>query len=82
MLDIVLEETVEKKAEMITQKETGCDYMFRERKFDQLKAMFLAFSRVDWTVKFIISKMDPYIVSEGQKIVLNPENLKDPIVFT
>lgn len=56
--------------------------MFNERKIDHLALMYNVFSGVPSTLKFIISKMNPYIMKEGTKIVKNDENLSQPIKFT
>jgi hypothetical protein len=45
--------------------------MFNEKKTDQLTMMYKVFSRVDSTLKFIIAKMNDYIMKEGKKIVEN-----------
>ena len=37
--------------------------------------MYKVFSRVDTTLKYIINKMNPYIMQEGGKIVKNQDNL-------
>jgi len=44
--------------------------------------MYEVFSRVETTLKYIIDKMTPFIMSEGRKIVTNEENKKDPNKFT
>ena len=44
--------------------------------------MYEVFSRVETTLKFIIDKMTPFIMTEGRKIIKNEENLKDPNKFT
>jgi len=44
--------------------------------------MYNVYSRVEKTLKFIINKMNPYIMQEGSKIVNNEENRKDPLTFT
>jgi hypothetical protein len=82
IVSIVLKVAVEDKAELLTQKESGCEYMFNERKVDELTLMYKVFYRVEWTLKFIINKLNPYIMQEGGKIVKNEENLKDPLKFT
>ena len=75
-------EAVENQAEALTVKETGCEFMFNNRKVEQLKQMYEVFSRVESTLEFIIKKMDPFIMEEGRKIVKSEENLKDPLKFT
>ena len=82
IIQIVLKVAVEDKAEALTLKESGCEYMFNERKIEELTMMYNVFSRVDWTLKFIINRMNPYINQEGGKIVKNSDNLKDPLKFT
>jgi len=44
--------------------------------------MYTVFLKVDTTLKFMIAKMDPFIMEEGRKIIKNEENQKDPIKFT
>ena len=56
--------------------------MFNEKKIDQLTIMYRVFSRVESTLKFIIAKMNDYIMKEGKKIVENTQLLADPIKFT
>ena len=56
--------------------------MFNERKTDQLTKMYQVFSRVEKTLSHIIEEMNPYIIQEGSKIVMNEENQKDPNKFT
>lgn len=82
ILNITLEEAVENHAEQLTLKESGCEYMFNEGKTEQLTLMYKVYSRVEKTLKFIINKMNPYIMQEGSKIVNNEENRKDPLEFT
>ena len=60
----------------------GCMYMFKERKIDQLTLMYAVFQRVETTLKFMIAKMDPFIMDEGRKIIKNEELTKDPNKFT
>ena len=57
-------------------------YMFTEKKIDQLTMMYKVFYRTPSTLNHIINKMNPYIMQEGDKIVKNDENLKDPLKFT
>ena len=44
--------------------------------------MYEVFSRVETTLKYIIDKMTPFIMTEGRKIIKNEENQKDPNKFT
>lgn len=82
IINIVLTECIDCKAEDLTNMEMGCTYMFDNRKIDQLKLMYDVFLRVDTTLKFVIQKMDPFIMQEGKKIITNEELRKDPIKFT
>jgi len=51
---IVLEECVVAKADSLTDKDSGCKFMFNERKIQQLKDMYDIFRQADSTIKFII----------------------------
>jgi len=76
-------EIIEKQAGNIVDKEgTGCDSMFQHTKLDELALMFRIFKRVDSTLKYIISKMQPYIEGRGEKIVQDENLQKDPVAFT
>lgn len=44
--------------------------------------MFRVFKRVETSLKYIIQKMQPYIESRGEKIVMDEANVKDPVQFT
>ena len=70
------------KAEDLTNMDMGCTYMFDNRKIDQLKLMYDVFLRVETTLKYVIQKMDPFIMQEGKKIINNEDLRKDPIKFT
>lgn len=74
IINIVLTQCVERKAEDLTNMEMGCTYMFNGRKIDQLSLMYTVFLKVDTTLKFMIAKMDPFIMEEGRKIIKNEEN--------
>lgn len=82
IIQIVLNQCIESKAEDLTNMEMGCTYMFDNRKIDQLKLMYDVFLRVETTLKYVIQKMDPFIMQEGKKILNNEELRKDPIKFT
>jgi hypothetical protein len=43
--------------------------MFKDKKIDELKLMYLVFKREESTLKYIIQKMHPYIEARGEKIV-------------
>ena len=82
MLRIVIEEMVTKMAEQVAAKDTGCVHMFQQKQKDELKLLFEVFKRNEDTFIHIINAMTPYITSCGQAIVNDPENLKDPNMFT
>ena len=69
----MLTEAVEKYAQEITELNMGVAAMFDDRKGSELKLIYDVFFRVDETLKFIIQKMDPFIVKEGEKIVLSAD---------
>ena len=47
--------------------------MFEERKPDELKLLYDVYIRVEETLTCIIKKMDPFIIQEGEKLVLSAE---------
>jgi hypothetical protein len=56
--------------------------MFNEKKVEQLTKMYAVFQRVEKTLSYVIDEMNPYIVNEGSKIVMNEAHQNDPIKFT
>jgi hypothetical protein len=82
LLNVVQTEVIEKKADELTQKQTGCDQMFDMKKLDELKLMYKVFVRVETTIKYIINKMNPYIENRGKKIVDDETLQKNSIEFT
>lgn len=82
MLKIIENELITKKAESVITKDTGCDYMFKNMRIDDLALLFKIFRRDENTFQLIISKMCPYIESRGQELTSNETLLKDPIAFT
>lgn len=75
-------EVIEKQAQNLVEKDTGCEQMFNHAKLEELALMFRLFKRVESTLKYIIQKMAPYIEGRGEKIVTDESILKDPIKFT
>jgi hypothetical protein len=53
--------------------------MFDDRKPDELKLCYDVFLRVEHTLTHIIKRMEPFIISEGEKIVLNEDLRKKPL---
>ena len=51
--------------------------MFENRKVEQLGIMYKLFARVEHTLKFIITQMDPFLMMEGRKITKNEELISD-----
>mmetsp|Transcript_18072 Transcript_18072/g.24205 ORF Transcript_18072/g.24205 Transcript_18072/m.24205 type:complete len:80 (-) Transcript_18072:1328-1567(-) len=79
MLSIVESELVTSAAEEICSKESGCVYMFQQKRLDELKLLFRVFKRDRSTYRLIINKMNPYIKERGTKIVHDERLIKDPV---
>lgn len=83
LLNAIQQEIIEKQAPNLADKEgTGCDSMFQHAKLEELALMYRVFKRVETTLKFIIQKMQPYIETRGEKIVMDEALLKEPVEFT
>lgn len=82
MLKIVVSELITSMAEQVSCKDTGCLYMFQNRRIDQLKLMYEVFKRDTSTFRLVIQKMNPYIMERGNKIVQDEALVKSPIEFT
>ena len=73
---------VTKMAEECASKESGIVQMLEQRNKEDLKLLYIVFSRDTSTYQYIIEKMQPYIQSCGHEIVNDENNLKDPVAFT
>lgn len=82
MLKIAENELITKMAEAVSSKDTGCVHMFEQKNLQELKLLFEVFKRDQTTFGLIIQKMNPYILSRGEKIVMDETNVKDPHLFT
>ena len=69
-------------AQTAVDMDTGCDYMFTASKLDELSLMYNLFEKDPECLKYMILKMNPYIVARGESIVQDQALLKDPIEFT
>lgn len=67
----VIDELVTQKAESVVEKDTGCTYMFQNKRLQELTLMYKNFKRDDNTLGLIIQKMNPYIEDCGDKVVKN-----------
>jgi Cullin family len=75
-------ELIASRAEVLVNMDSGCDTMFNNKKLIELALMYRVFRRDETTLKYILSKMGPYIIKRGDKIVKDEQLLKDPIAFT
>lgn len=82
LLKRIENELISRKAEVVVEKDTGCDYMFTHSRLQELGLMYKIFKRDPFTLTLIIHKMIPYIEERGEKIVKDEKHLKDPNEFT
>ena len=59
LMNTIQAEIIEKQAQHLVEKSTGCDNMFTHKKLDELALMYRIYKRVESTLKFIINKMHP-----------------------
>jgi cullin 3 len=69
LLKTIQSEIIEKQAQNLVEKDTGCDHMFAHKKLEELALMYRIYKRVDSTLKFIIHKMQIYIIKRGEEII-------------
>jgi hypothetical protein len=62
-------ELITKVAEVILDKDTGCNKMFKDKLLDDLKILYSCFQRDESTLKPIIQRMSDYIQNRGKVIV-------------
>ena len=81
ILEIVRKVMITDFAEAVVSKETGCEWMFNNTQWGQLKTMFRVLDQGTDVLKLIIARMNPYIKMRGEAIVQNEGNLKTPMEF-
>ena len=70
MLNIIYEELITKQADAVVSKpETGCEYMFNNTRWEDLKLMYKILEKGTNVLNLIITRMGPYIESRGDAIV-------------
>jgi cullin 3 len=75
-------EYISTHAQALVEMETsGCQYMFKEDKLEDLKMMYNLFSRVPSTLDFIRDSLSEYVKKAGLEIVADQETVRDPIQF-
>ena len=82
LMPIVKKELITNMAWNIVSKENGIDHYFAESEFDKLKLAYEVFSWDESALERLVNKMGPFIEARGTVIVLNENNLKDPLTFT
>jgi cullin 3 len=82
LLNTIQAEIIEKQAQNLVDKDTGCDQMFTHKKLEELALMYRIYKRVDSTLKYILNKMQPYIIKRGEEVINDQALLKDPVDFT
>lgn len=82
LLSSLEEVLVERHAQALTEKDkTGVVDMFKDKRQDELKKLYILLSKRPNTLHFIYEKMKPYIELRGKAVVEDKEVLKDPIIF-
>ena len=72
--------TVHSRA-LVDMQSSGCIFMMRENKIDDLKRMYSLFSRVPSTLDYLRECMSGYVKKCGLATVANQENAKEPVAF-
>lgn len=66
---------------LIENEQSGCKDMFVKNRIDDLKRMYHLFGRVDDTNSALQQAMYDYVKNEGERIISNEENIKNPEKF-
>lgn len=62
----MVETLVSKNAEAVCNKDSGCEYMFAEKKYDELESLYLNFRRDPGSYAHILKKMTNYLSELGK----------------
>jgi hypothetical protein len=81
ILKIVIDETIENRAEELLDMESGYFAMFKDNQIQQLGLMYRLFKKANTAIGHLLNKMQSYIEERGIKIVKDPELVKDAIKF-
>eukprot|EP00929_Paragymnodinium_shiwhaense_P119379 TRINITY_DN91272_c0_g1_i1.p1 TRINITY_DN91272_c0_g1~~TRINITY_DN91272_c0_g1_i1.p1 ORF type:complete len:769 (+),score=209.87 TRINITY_DN91272_c0_g1_i1:168-2474(+) len=66
---------------LIDMENSGCSWMFKHDKIQDLERMYLLFCRVPETLKAVQKVMDQCVCEAGKDILNDPEKVKDPVSF-
>lgn len=65
IMQIVEKQLITQQAEILVDKQTGCDFMFNYARLDELALMYKVFKRDEDSLRHIVNKMSPYITNLG-----------------
>src|SRR3546814_6495724 len=60
---------------------SGCVVMMKEQKLDDLRRMYMLFSRVPATLELVRDCMNQYVRRLGAEVVAEQDTTKDPVMF-
>ena len=78
----LIQELVTLRAQLVVDKETGCNYMFENQRAKDLELMYKVFVRDETKLTPIIHAMKNYIEIRGAKVVQDQAMLNSPEKFT
>ena len=78
---LIQELIVEYDEKLANQEDSGCSEMFKNNKLNELKSMYILFSKHPKSYDNIINKMKPYIISRAENISENKDLQKDAFLF-
>uniref|UniRef100_A0A6U4JV64 Cullin family profile domain-containing protein n=1 Tax=Phaeomonas parva TaxID=124430 RepID=A0A6U4JV64_9STRA len=79
---IVEHELIDAHAQALTDMEnSGCVFMFENRRIEDLRRMFRLFSRVPQSLEHIKRKLYEHVTRIGRQHVTDQERTKDPVQF-
>ena len=79
LVRILKRELVTLRAELVANKETGCNQMFGSKRVEDLKLMYKVFSRDEATLPILIRAMSTDCYGRGTTLVRDEAMLKEPI---
>lgn len=66
----------------IVEKDTGVKYMIDNQRSDELLLLYNCFSRDEKNLTVIVDCLKKYIETQGKKIIEDPENVANPMLYT
>lgn len=82
LMKAVVNVLITQRNTQIVEKDTGVKYMIDNQRSDELLLLYNCFSRDEKNLTVIVDCLKKYIETQGKKIIEDPENVANPMLYT